>query len=97
MEIGDNFAVNAEIGNLEGVDFWVVCCTKPMHTMRKEFIDKRGTSFAIGDDDVIQRWGSSDRSFVLLKDYHVVYMLCSVVCVAKFLMPHKDHIVSGND
>jgi len=24
-------------------------------------------------------------------------MLCNVVCVAKFLMPHKYHIVSGND
>jgi len=53
LEIGDNFAVNAEIRNLEGVDFWVVCCIKPMHTIRKEFIDKWGTSFAIGDNVVI--------------------------------------------
>jgi len=36
LEIGDNFAMNAEIGNLEGVDFWVVCCTKSMHIIRKE-------------------------------------------------------------
>jgi hypothetical protein len=101
LEIGDNFVMNAEIGNLEGVDLWVFCCTKPMHIIRKEFTYKWGTSFAIGDDDVArlyyQRWGSNDRSFVLLKDYHVVYMLCNVVCVAKFLMPHKDHIVNGND
>jgi hypothetical protein len=25
LEIGDNFSVNVEIGNLKGVDFWVVC------------------------------------------------------------------------
>ncbi len=101
LEIGDNFVMNVEIGKLEGVDFLVVYCTKPMHTIRKEFIDKWGTSFAIGDDFVAgmycQRWGSSDKSFVLLKDFHVVYMLCNVVWVAKFLMPPKDHIVSGND
>jgi hypothetical protein len=33
----------------------------------------------------------------LLKDFHVVYILCNVVCVAKFLMPPWDHIISGND
>jgi hypothetical protein len=102
LEIGDNFVVNDEIGNLEGVDFWVVCCTKPMHTTRKEFTDKWGTSFVIISDDVVaglyyQRWGSNDRSFVLLKDFHVIYVLCNLVCVAKFLMPPRDHIVSGND
>jgi len=101
LEIGDNFAVNAQIGNLEGVDFWVVCCIKPMHTIRKEFIDKWGTSFAIGDDVVAglcyQRWGSNDRRFVLLKDFHVVYILCNVVRVTKFLMPPRDHIINGND
>jgi hypothetical protein len=72
-----------------------------MHTIRNEFTNKWGTSFVIGDDVVAglyyQRWDSSDRSFVLLKDYHGVYMLCNVVCVEKFMMPHKDHIVSGND
>jgi hypothetical protein len=101
LEIGDNFVVNVEIGNLKGVDFWVVCCIKPMHTIRKEFTDKWGTSFAIGDGVVArlyyQRWSSSDRSSVLLKNSHVVYMLCNVVCVAKFLMPPRNHIVTGND
>jgi hypothetical protein len=52
LEINDNFAVNVKIGNLKGVDFWVICCTKPMHTIRNKFIDKWGTSFAIGDDVV---------------------------------------------
>ncbi len=50
LEIGDNFVMNVKIGNLEGVDFWVICCTKPMHIIRKEFTDKWDTSFAIGVD-----------------------------------------------
>jgi len=53
LEIDDFFAVTIEIGNLKGVDFWVVCCTKPMHTIRMEFIDKWDTYFAIGDDVVV--------------------------------------------
>ncbi len=28
LDISDNFVVNAEVGNLEDVDFWLVCCTK---------------------------------------------------------------------
>jgi hypothetical protein len=101
LEIGDNFTMNAKIGNSQGVGFWVACCTKPVHTIRKEFINKWGTPFVVGDDVVTwlyyQRWGSNDRSYVLLKEFHVVYMLCNVVCVGKFLMPPKDHKVSGND
>jgi hypothetical protein len=27
--------MNVEIGNLKGVDFWVVCCIKPMQTIRR--------------------------------------------------------------
>jgi hypothetical protein len=76
------------------------CLLYKTHAYYKKRI-KWGTFFAIGDDVIArlyyQRWGSNDRSFFLLKDSHVVYMLCNVVCVAKFLMPDKEHIVSRND
>jgi hypothetical protein len=76
LEVGDNFAVIVKIGNLKCFDFWVFCCTKPMHTIRKEFTNKWGTSFVIGDVVVAglyyQSWGSSDESFVLLKHSHVM-------------------------
>jgi len=72
-----------------------------MHSIIKEFTNKWGTSFAIGDHVVAglyyQRWGSSNRTFVLFKRFHVVYMLCNMVCVAKFILLPKEHIVSGND
>jgi hypothetical protein len=35
LDFGDNFAVNAEVGNSEDVDFWLVCCMKPLHHIRK--------------------------------------------------------------
>ncbi len=72
-----------------------------MHTMKKSFIDKWGTFFATSDDVVAglyyQRWGIGERNYVLLKDYHVVYMLFNMVFVVKFLMPPKEHRVGGND
>jgi hypothetical protein len=53
LDIGDNFAINAKVGNLEDVDFWLVCCTKPLHQVKKSFTAKWGTSFAEGDDVVV--------------------------------------------
>jgi hypothetical protein len=31
LEIADNFVVNVKIGNVEGVDFYLICCNKPLH------------------------------------------------------------------
>ncbi len=60
-----------------------------------------GTSFDEGDDVVAwlyyQKWGSSDPSYVLLKDSHVTYVYSHLVRVVKFLMPPKNHYVNGND
>ncbi len=44
-----------------------------------------------------QRWGHSESSYVLLKDSPMVCMHDRLVRVVKFLMPPKDHRVSGND
>jgi len=33
LEVGNNFVVNVEEGNNEGQEFWVVCCTKPLHKL----------------------------------------------------------------
>ncbi len=41
--------------------------------------------------------GAIESSYVLLKDSHVVYMHVHLVQAMKFLMPPKDHKVSGND
>jgi hypothetical protein len=68
---------------------------------KKNFTDKWGTSFVVGDAVVAslyyQRWGHSESSYVLSKDSHVVYMHVCLVRVLKFLMPPKDHKVSEND
>lgn len=64
-------------------------------------MDKWGTSFAARDVVVAslyyQRWGCSESFYVLLKDSHVVYIHVKHVRAVKFLMPPKDHRVSGND
>ncbi len=49
LEISDNFAINAEVGNSEDVNFWLVCCMKPLHQVKKTFTDKWGTSFSTRD------------------------------------------------
>jgi hypothetical protein len=41
--------------------------------------------------------GAIGSSCVLLKDSHVVYIHAHLIQVVKFLVPPKDHKVSGND
>lgn len=43
LEVGDNFVVNAKFGNVEGVDFYVICCSKTLHTINENFKFKWGT------------------------------------------------------
>lgn len=64
-------------------------------------MDKWGTSFVARDVVVVslyyQRWGCSESFNMLLKALHVVYIHAQHVRTVKFLMPPKDHRVSGND
>jgi hypothetical protein len=34
LEIVDNFFVNVKIGNAEGVNFYLIFCSKPLHTIK---------------------------------------------------------------
>ena len=101
LDIGDNFAVNAAEGNSEGADFWVINCTKTMHAVKYAFTCKWGTSFEVGDEIVAgfyyQRWGTSETSYVLLKNSHPVHMHAHLVRAVKFDMLPKDYRVQGND
>jgi hypothetical protein len=99
--VGDNFAVNVKVGNLEGMNFWIILCIRPLRQVKKAFKNKWGTSFEVGDEMVVglyyQKWGTSDYTYVLLKDSHLVFMHSYLVHAIKFLMPPKDYRVSGND
>jgi hypothetical protein len=53
LEVGDNLAINAKDGNIEGVYFYLILCTKTFHKVWKNFIDHWGTSFDEGDDVVV--------------------------------------------
>jgi hypothetical protein len=43
LEVGDNFVVNVKEGNNERQDFWLMCCTKPLHTLIHPLTCKWGT------------------------------------------------------
>jgi hypothetical protein len=52
LEVGDNLTFNVEDGNLEGVSFYLILCTKALHKVQKAFNDHWRTSFDEGDDVV---------------------------------------------
>jgi hypothetical protein len=46
-------AINAKIGNLEGVNFWTICCSRLLHHVQKTLKNKWGTYFELGDYVVV--------------------------------------------
>jgi hypothetical protein len=71
------------------------------YTRQNTFTYQWGTSFDANDDVVgniyYQRWGNNDTFYVLLKDSHRAYLYSHLVKAVRFLMPPKNHGVSGND
>jgi hypothetical protein len=67
------------------VSFYLILCTKALHKVWKAFTDHWGTYFDEGDDVVArlyyQKWGSSDSSYVLLKDSQIMYVYLHLVKV----------------
>ncbi len=49
LEVGNNFAINAEEGNSEGQELWVVCCTKPLHMLTSPLKCNWGMKYNVGD------------------------------------------------
>jgi hypothetical protein len=72
-----------------------------LHQIKKAFKDKWGTSFEVGDEMIVglyyQKWGTSYYIYVLLKGFHLVFMLSYLMHDLKFLMPLKNYRVNGND
>ncbi len=48
-------------------------------------------------EKTIKKWGNSNSTYVLLKDFHVVYLGSHWVRAMNFLMPAKSHCVFCND
>lgn len=42
LEIDNNFVVNVKFGNVEGVDFYLICYSKPLHIVKENFSYKWG-------------------------------------------------------
>jgi hypothetical protein len=83
LALGDNFAMNAKEGNSEGVDFYILMCTKPMYTLFASYKCPWGYQFNACDVVVArryyQKWGHFEHLNVFLKGFHVVILdVCNV-------------------
>jgi hypothetical protein len=74
---------NVEEGNYEGVDFYILMCTKPMYTLFASYKCPWGYQFNACDVVVArryyQKWGHFEHLNVFLKGFHVVILdVCNV-------------------
>jgi hypothetical protein len=99
--LGDNFVVNSKEGNIEGVDFYILLCTKIVFTFSKPFTCPWGQQFSVGDMVVVgkyyQKWGRSESSYVLLRSSNVAFIHVCHIRAIKFPMLPVDLRVQGND
>ncbi|KAL3701494.1 hypothetical protein R1sor_019516 [Riccia sorocarpa] len=56
IEVGDFFAVEAEVPNEFNADFWIIQCTKPMYQLEKDHTDDYGCTFYSGDFTLKGKW-----------------------------------------
>jgi hypothetical protein len=101
LEVGDNFVVNAEEGNEEDVNFYIVLCTQPTHIVAKDYTNPWKTKFKEGDvvvaETYYQKWGSGINNYVFLQNSLTMFMHVSHVRSIKFPMLPSNHRVVNND
>jgi hypothetical protein len=92
LQVGDNFAVPAESGNAEGVDFYIVQCTRPMYTVQEVNLRDAWSGKVVdrGDEFVeglyYQRKGLKENSYVLLREHGVGFFYSHLILRSKFNM-----------
>ncbi len=101
LELGDNFAVNAEEVDSEGVNFYLVLCMQVVHIVEKDFTCQWGIKFKVCDVIVArkyyQKWGLGEINYVFLKNIPTIFLHVVHVKTIKFHMHPFDHRVQGND
>ena len=99
-ELGDNFAVSAGPDNEEGIDFYLLLCTK-MYTCRKAFACPWGEHFEPGDSVIqgryYQKYGTGADTYIWLKKSQKAHLHVSNMRATKFPMVIADHRVTGNE
>ena len=68
LEIGDNFATEAEDGNEEGMDFYLLVCYSKPFVVKESFICPWGEEFSVGQLAVrgqyYQKWSTGPQNYV---------------------------------
>jgi hypothetical protein len=100
LEVGDHFAVVAEEGNSEGVDFYILLCQKSLHEVREDSIeDSWGQKVYCGKYILVgtyyQRRGRSNNSYVLCDTNRPAFIYSHLVIIAKFNMEVSAHRQRG--
>lgn len=101
LELGENFAIEAEEGNDEGVDFHLlVCCSRP-YVVQEPFSCSWGEKFTPGQLAVkaryYQKWGTGLQNYVYRSKSQIAHCHVEDIRAVKFPMIPQAHRVTGND
>lgn len=100
--MGDHFGVLADPNGpgAEGVEFFVLLCTKVMHVFDQESVTDLWGSIIEREDEVVEelyyrQHGRLLNFYVLLQNQGHAYLYSHLVCALKFTMNMANHRQKG--
>ena len=101
VDIGDNFAVSADDGNEESVEYYVLQCQRKKAVVCEGFNCVWRGEFEVGQYVILgkyyQKYGRGRNSYIFLKDARPVYIDATLVLACKFSLLPATHRVKGGD
>jgi hypothetical protein len=92
LGLGDNFAINAEEGNSEGVNFYLVLSMQVVHPMEKDFTCQWGIEFKVCDVVVARKYyqksGVGESNYVFLRISPTAFLHVAHVKAINFICFH---------
>jgi hypothetical protein len=99
-QVGDNFMIPAHHDNDEGVEWFILQCSKAKYQVEANFICPWGTTFREGEFAIAghhyQKYGRGHNTYVLLADSPVAHIEAHLVRACKFPMVLAPHTVKCN-
>ena len=93
--VGDNFVVNAEEGNSEGVDYYILTCTVSKQCAMQNIVDAWGNFVSVGtfyiEGIFYAQLDAYNYVYILFKDKPIAYMYSHLVrCIKVPMSQYKS-------
>lgn len=100
VEVGDNFMIPAEEDNEDGVEFYILQCTRRKFELQEPLNCPWGGVFSVGDEIIrgkyFKKYGRGDKTYIFCDKAVEAHVDTNLVRACKFPMVLASHMVKGS-